>query len=141
MMEPISILYEKISSVCPIVSVRIGSQDDKSSWSIEFSDDVTAQQIDSANSILSSFDFNNPETSDQIDKRLKREIVDHLIDNGQKFMLDIIFDLQNRLLKLEQKQTLSKDEYVHVFIQKYVESKKDVIVVPPDALVLSEAIK
>lgn len=51
-----SLLYTRISAVCPIIGVQIGTATDKATWSIVFDAAATAQQKTNAQAIITNWD-------------------------------------------------------------------------------------
>lgn len=48
----------------PLVSVRIGKLDDKTTWSAQLAENATAQQLTAAQAIIDNFDANTPTAAD-----------------------------------------------------------------------------
>jgi len=45
-------LHDAVASVCPIISLTIGKEGDRSTWSIEFDPSATVEQRDAAANVL-----------------------------------------------------------------------------------------
>ena len=61
-----------IGSVCPIVGLRIGKGDDKSTWQIEFAEEATAEQREAALEVINGFDFDAPPVPASVTPRQAR---------------------------------------------------------------------
>ena len=52
-----SLLHERVLAVCPVESVSLGVQRDKSTWRIDFKPEATAQQRGNAQAVVDAFDM------------------------------------------------------------------------------------
>lgn len=93
-------LDKEVSAVAPIHGVSVGNANDKSTWRIDFKDEVTTQQKTDAQAALGAF-VDGPDTDEE---RIDRAFPD---TDVARVIFRVFVGFENRIRILEGRPTVS----------------------------------